>query len=66
METKSSGVRQSLWSVGDVALYLRASRSWVYKAAAKGAIPSIRVGSLLRFDPDEIRESVAGNRRSRG
>ena len=48
-----------LWDVRDVARYLRASRSWVYKAAEKGAIPSIRVGVMLRFEPKAIRDFVA-------
>ena len=49
-----------LWDVRDVARYLRASRSWVYKAAEKNTIPAVRVGSLLRFDPSAIRSYVAG------
>lgn len=56
MESKTSGAGEALWSVKDVALYLRASKSWVYKAAEKKVIPSIRVGSLLRFDPSVIRD----------
>ena len=48
-----------LWNVRDVARYLRASRSWVYKAAERNTIPAVRVGSLLRFDPSAIRAYVA-------
>lgn len=59
MYEKIAGTSESLWDVKDVALYLRASKSWVYKAAEKGAIPSIRVGALLRFSPSAIREHVA-------
>ncbi len=49
---------EKLWDVNDVARYLRASRSWTYKAAAKGAIPSIRIGAMLRFEPNAIRDFV--------
>lgn len=30
------------------------SRTWVYDAAARGEIPSIRLGSMLRFDSEEV------------
>lgn len=56
MESRTSGAGEPLWSVKDVALYLRASKSWVYKAAEKKLIPSVRVGALLRFDPETIRD----------
>ncbi len=49
---------EKLWDVKDVARYLRASRSWTYKAAASGAIPSIRIGAMLRFEPKAIRDFV--------
>jgi excisionase family DNA binding protein len=45
----------SLWTVEEVRRYLRVSRSWVYGAAARGEIPSLRIGGLLRFDPDAVR-----------
>jgi len=46
---------ESRWDVSDVAAYLKCSRSWVYKAAERGALPCERYGSLLRFDPEAIR-----------
>lgn len=60
MESRTSGAGEPLWSVKDVALYLRASKSWVYKAAERNAIPTVRIGSLLRFEPSAIREFVTG------
>jgi excisionase family DNA binding protein len=56
---------QPLWTAVDVANYLRASRSWVYHRAESGLLPCLRVGGLLRFDPEVIRayargEAVAG------
>ena len=43
------------WKVRDVAEFLQASESWVRHAAAGGRLPCVKIGGLLRFDPDEIR-----------
>lgn len=43
------------WKVKDVAAFLQASESWVRHAAAGGRLPCVKIGGLLRFDPDEIR-----------
>ncbi|OLD47072.1 MAG: hypothetical protein AUI48_05410 [Chloroflexi bacterium 13_1_40CM_2_68_14] len=51
---------RTLWDVRDVAGYLKASVSWVYKAAERGELPCIRVGGLLRFDPRAVRAWAAG------
>src|SRR4051794_8472710 len=36
--------QEALWDVRDVARFLKASVSWVYKAAERGELPCIRVG----------------------
>ena len=46
---------EMLWTAREVATYLRASISWVYKAAERGELPCIRLGAMLRFDPAAIR-----------
>ena len=46
---------ESLWTANDVAQYLRVSRSWVYHRAESGELPYVRIGALLRFQPNEIR-----------
>ena len=48
-----------LWTVADVARYLKTSRSWVYQATASGRLPSIQVGHLRRFDPATVRRWAA-------
>ena len=48
--------RPAMWTVQDVAAYLKVSRSWVYKAAESGDIPCRRIGALLRFSPARIEE----------
>jgi excisionase family DNA binding protein len=49
---------ESLWTADDVAAYLKVSRSWVYHRAESGKLPHVRVGGLLRFQPNEIRAHV--------
>ena len=46
---------ERLWTVHNVAEYLQASRSYVYKAAERGDLPCRRLGALLRFVPAEVR-----------
>jgi excisionase family DNA binding protein len=48
-----------LITVKELMRLLGVSRSWVYDAAARGLIPSIRVGSMLRFDVRAIRAWLA-------
>lgn len=51
---------ECLWDVRDVMRYLKASRSWVYLKAEAGILPSLRIGGLLRFDPEAIRAFARG------
>jgi excisionase family DNA binding protein len=44
-----------LWTWREVAQRLKVSRSWVYAKAESGALPSLRVGGMLRFDPGAVR-----------
>jgi len=52
--------RQGLWTTKEVAAFLRVSRSWVYHQAEAGLIPCLRVGSLLRYEPDAVRRFARG------
>ncbi len=54
---------QTLWDVRDVAQYLKASISWVYKAAERGELPCMRIGGLLRFDARAVRAFALGRAR---
>lgn len=58
--TELDADRQGLWNTKDVAAFLRVSRSWVYHQAEAGLLPCMRVGSLLRYEPDAIRRFVRG------
>ena len=54
------GPWESLWTAEDVARYLQASRSWVYQKAEAGLLPSLRIGGLLRFNPEAVRAWAQG------
>jgi excisionase family DNA binding protein len=56
--------QRTLWDVRDVAQYLKASVSWVYKAAERRELPCMRVGGLLRFDPAAVRAFALGTSES--
>lgn len=52
---------ETLWTVGDVARFLRCSTSFVYKRAMAGGLPCVRFGAMVRFDPAIIRALAQGN-----
>lgn len=55
-----------LWDTNDVARFLKVSRSWVYHRAEAGLLPCVRIGSLLRFDPEVVRCLAQGESNSAG
>lgn len=50
----------TLWDAQDVARFLKVSRSWVYHRAEAGDLPCLRVGGLLRFEPEAIQAFARG------
>jgi excisionase family DNA binding protein len=53
---------EPLWTVKDVADFLRVSRSWVYHRAEAAELPCLRIGALLRFDATRIQAYARGER----
>lgn len=53
---------EPLWTVAEVAEFLRVSKSFVYHACAAGTFPCVRIGASVRFDPPSIRAWVRGER----
>lgn len=51
---------EPLWTVAEVAAFLKVSRSFVYQACAAKTMPHVRVGAALRFDPATLRAWVRG------
>lgn len=47
---------ETLWDARDVARYLKVSRSWVYQKAEAGLLPYLKVGGMVRFVPERVRE----------
>ena len=54
--TQSSGGKNSIMTVHDVAGYLRLSEAKVYRLAKEGRVPSFRLGKSWRFRRDLIDE----------
>jgi excisionase family DNA binding protein len=54
------GQERALKDVPWVAEFLGVSRSWVYQASSSGALPCVRIGALVRFDPTVIKAWVRG------
>jgi excisionase family DNA binding protein len=56
---------EPLWDVKATARYLNTSPSWTYKAVERGDLPAVRLGSMLRFRPEDVRDYVTARARSR-
>jgi len=41
---------------------VKGSVSWVYKVAEAGLLPWLRIGSMLRFEPEVVRAFVRSTR----
>lgn len=55
-----AALSNGLWDARDVATFLKASRNWVYLQAELGKIPCVRIGALLRFDPEKVKALARG------
>jgi excisionase family DNA binding protein len=55
-------IPETLWTANDVAAYLKVSRSWVYHRCESGELPCLRVGALVRFEPERIKAYARGDR----
>ncbi len=54
-----SGDPQPLWTVEDLCRFLSVSKRWVHERTRRNAIPCYRLGTALRFNPEEIRRWIA-------
>jgi excisionase family DNA binding protein len=60
MSTETDVLPEALWTVAEVAKFFRCSTSIIYKRVARGDIPCVRFGALVRFDPRVIRDLISG------
>jgi excisionase family DNA binding protein len=60
METTQQPHVHGLWTAREAANFLRCSTSYVYKAAERDLLPSVRIGRMLRFAPDAVKAYALG------
>ena len=53
---------EPLMTAETVAEKLNVSPSMIYKLRRSGALPSVKVGALYRFHPDDVRAFMRGER----
>ena len=60
--TSCSGTTPSLdsglWTARQVADFIKCSVSYVYKAAERDLLPTVHIGRMLRFRPEDVRAFV--------
>ena len=59
MRSAEISLNEALWTVRQAADFLRLGRNTVYEWAASGKLPSLRLGSRIRFQPSALRRWVA-------
>lgn len=62
MESPNPQPTEGLWTVDEVAAFLRCTVRHVHNLARSG-LPHLYVGRLLRFDPLEVRDYLLKRRR---
>jgi excisionase family DNA binding protein len=65
-EGMRSGTAGRLLTADDVAGKLKVPRSWVYRAARVGDLPSVRCGRYRRFDESDVERWIARQKDSSG
>jgi excisionase family DNA binding protein len=60
MTTGSMLPSEPLWTVREVAEFLRLSTKTVYRLSAEGRLPCVKLGGSLRFMPNRIRAWASG------
>jgi excisionase family DNA binding protein len=53
---------ESMMTARQVAELLGVHENWVYDQAARGVLPSYKIGGTRRFDRDEVRRWIAEHR----
>ena len=62
MSNDPTGEQFPLWDAQQVAKFMNVSRSWVYQRVEAGLIPHLRLGGLVRFEPEAIKKFVRHDR----
>jgi excisionase family DNA binding protein len=56
----------SLRTADEIATRLRVPKTWVYRAAREGTLPSVRCGRYRRFDDRDVQRWIDRQRRASG
>ena len=56
-----SDPRGSVFTIGELAAYLKISKSTLYKLAQEGSLPGVKVGRHWRFHRDAVDEWLKRN-----
>jgi excisionase family DNA binding protein len=59
MRSSEINANEALWTVREAAAFLKLGRNTVYEWAASGKLPSVRLGSRIRFLPSALRRWLA-------
>jgi len=59
MRSSEIALAEPLWTVREAAAFLHLGRNAVYEWAASGKLPSLRLGSRIRFLPSVLRRWLA-------
>jgi len=59
MRSSEIALAEPLWTVREAAAFLHLGRNTVYEWAASGKLPSLRLGSRIRFLPSVLRRWLA-------
>ena len=51
-------MENEIWTIGEVADYLRLKQSTAYSLAAKGKLPGFKIGGSWRFKRDDIEQWI--------
>jgi excisionase family DNA binding protein len=57
-------IRESFWTVKELAQYLHMSERWIHERTRRDEIPCHRLGTALRFDPREVHSWMIQRRQS--
>jgi hypothetical protein len=57
-------MEESLWTPDDLARWAKIPKSWIYQHCHE--LPKVKIGHLLRFDPEEIRAHFAKQSNAKG
>ncbi|MCC6806892.1 MAG: helix-turn-helix domain-containing protein [Deltaproteobacteria bacterium] len=55
-------ILEPLWDANQAAKFMGVSRSWIHQRVEAGLLPRIRVGGLVRFEPEATRKFLRHDR----